>query len=808
VNHSNPLIWLTDQSADRRWRWLVIAIWIVAVGFLGALAPKLANLYDNKSVSSIGDQESIRAVELLSKNFPSQQGIPAIIAINNPNGLTDADFSINKLITCWLLSSDQRTLYKCPSVDDSSRPDSISSVLSIDTVPQARSQLVSANNTTATIIVGLNIPQTDNTRLEKVVSQIRDFTLKQEGANHSPDVKVTGPAGIAADFVGFFRGVDVRLLLTTVLLVLVLLLIIYRSPILAIFPLIMVGWTLQIVNGVLGFAAQGGILPINQQSTSIMDVLLFGAGTDYVIFIASRYREELRLESDHVLALQRAMRGVGEAIASSAGTVIVSLLGLTFTILGLYHELGLILAIAVALMLLAGLTLVPATLSVLGRIAFWPFTPKMLSVEEIESRDARLSSGFWGRVAGFVSQKPLVAVLASTSLLIVLVLGQIGISEDYNQLTDVRTQTDSIDGYKLLANNFGPGTLAPFNVLIQLKEGDNAYQQLVAIDKVHVAISQVANISKVTGPTRPSGTQPEYDASTLQQQFSQIPEQVKQAIRSGSGGPPSAGGQEASPFIGLYAATISTISQDNRVVKLQVTLKIDPYSIKSLDTIGPVRDAAKQAVADAKLEGVQILLDGVTPRLADTRSANMHDIFLVVPIVLLLVGLILGLLLRSVVAALYLLGAVTLNFFATMGISAFIFTRIQGDEGISYATPVYAFIFLVALGADYTIFLMSRVREEAINHGLQEGTRIALTRTGGVITSAGLILAGTFLVLVTLPLRTLSSFGAAVAIGVLLDTFIVRALLVPGIVLLLGKWNWWPSKLPQSETVSANSKVD
>ncbi|MBA3823934.1 MAG: MMPL family transporter, partial [Ktedonobacterales bacterium] len=348
-----------------------------------------------------------------------------------------------------------------------------------------------------------------------------------------------------------------------------------------------------------------------------------------------------------------------------------------------------------------------------------------------------------------------------------------------------------------------------FNVVIHWRHGGDAYQQLVAVDRITQSIAAQPTVAGVTGPTRPDGKAPAIDPATLQADFAKLPQTLKDAIRSGQSIP--SGGMGGSPggtidpaVVGRYAATVSSIANDGQTATLAVTLKIDPYSAAALDAMAPIRAAARNAAQDAGLstEVASVQLSGVTPQLADTRAANAHDTALIVPLVLLLVAIVLGLLLRSIVAPLYLLAAVTLNYFAALGISSLIFTRLQGEEGVSYATPLYTFIFLVALGADYTIFLMSRVREEAARRGLREGTAVAVSRTGGVITSAGLILAGTFLVLTTLPLRTLSDFGSAVAIGVLLDTFVVRGFLVPGIVVVLGKANWWPGKLP---TVTADA---
>ncbi len=802
-NH-NPIAWLTDRATSKIGRWVTLALWLAVAGALAATAPQLSKLYDNKATTSIGNPESVQAQNLLNQAFPKNTGIPAIIVLNDANGLTSSDQQTADHIACWLLSADQRAATKaCAAFTYAqARPDQLGPVVAVTNIPQAKSQLVSGDGTTETIIASIDLPSSDSLGIQNVIKQMRAYT--DTFASSSLQVKVTGPGGILADLVDVFASTDIKLLLTTVALVLVLLLVIYRSPLLAALPLISVGWALLIINGILGFVAQAHLFPVGQQSTAIMDVLLFGAGTDYTIFIVARLREELQHNPDRNAALRATMHGVGEAITSSAGTVILGLLTLVLATLGLYSALGLVLAIAVAVMLLAGLTLVPAILSLLGRAAFWPFIPRLLTAEQLAQEESQHGRGFWATIAGFVTRRPAVAVVGSLIVLGAFAAGNIGIGADFNSLTDLRDATPSTEGYHILAQHFAPGTLAPFDVVIHLKNGGNAYQHLVALDQIDQAVANVHYVAQVTGPTRPDGNPPAIDPATLQQDFAQLPDALKQAIRSGrslptTSGPPGGGSGGIDPrVIGLYAATVNSISDDGSTVILTTTLNIDPYSTAALDAMTPVRDAARAAAQNAGLgpDVATVQLAGVTPQLADTRAASQRDTMLIVPLVLVLVGIILALLLRSLVAPLYLLAAVTLNFFAALGISSLIFTRLQGEEGISYATPLYTFIFLVALGADYTIFLMSRVREESARRGLVEGTQVALSRTGGVITSAGLILAGTFLVLTTLPLRTLSDFGFAVALGVLLDTFLVRGLLVPGIVVLLGRANWWPGKLP------------
>lgn len=776
---------LAAAVTGRVGRWVTLVVWILVAVVLNAVAPRLADYYDTGGFG-IGDQESVRAAEVVREAFPNSRGIPAIIVVHNPAGLNERDEAAAKQISDWLVGGPHS--------------EGIETVVSPFTIPQARPQLVSADNTTMEILAVLSADISDDQRVE-AVEEIRAFTDGFDG-QEGRQVKVTGPAGIITDAAAIFEGTDLPLLLTTVGLVLVLLLVIYRSPILAITPLVAVGVATAVVNPLLGFAAKGGLFPVNQQAFSILTILLFGAGADYTIFLAARYREELEREPDRIVALRRAVVGVGEAITSSAGTVIAALLTLLLTTLTLYRGLGPTLALGIVIMLLAGLTFVPALLAILGRAAFWPFMPKLRETpEETEQERGR---GFWGRVATFVGRRPGVAVVGSTLLLGVLALGNIGTPEVYNFLTGFRKSTPSAEGYQLLADHFPPGTLAPSDVIVQLPPGSDAWAQLTAIDQVHAALVQVPNVAQVLGPTRPTGAPSTADLNALQADIAQLPPALRTAIRSGQGGPPGGaapGGTAGGPnpqAIAAYAAGAQYISPDGTTIRFSVTLGSDPYGVPALDTMEPLRATARHAAEEAFDGGATVLLGGVTPTQADTRAVDERDTKIVVPTVLVLTAIILGLLLRSVVAAIYLLLSVTLNYFASLGAASFLFYRIEGDDGIAYAIPLYAFIFLVALGADYTIFLMSRVREEVARSGTRIGTEDALRRTGGVITSAGLILAGTFLVLTTLPLRELYQLGVVVALGVLLDTFIVRGLLVPGIVILLGRWNWWPGRLPES----------
>ncbi len=701
-----------------RGRWLTLAAWIVVIALLVILPPKLSTLYSDSAGTDIGDQEAIRATALLKSKFPQGTAIPAILVFNNPAGLTAKDYAKAKQVSDWLSSPE--------------KPARVVSVVSIDTVPQARADLVSANGTTLELIAALQINNVSS-ELGPNVTAIRKYIAPLEGDGLR--INVTGPGGVIADTTAIFSGANFALLTATVALVLVLLLIVYRSPLLAITPLVVVFVATEAVGGLLALAAKSGLFAVTAQANSIMQVLLFGVGVDYTIFLVSRYREELHHNSDRLAALRHAYSRVSEAILSSGATVIVALLTLLLAQLGLYKSLGPSLAVGVAVMLLVGLTLVPALLAIVGRAAFWPFIPKLETAAGTGGKPPKI--GLWHRLAKMVARHPARALWASSLLLLVLGLGNLGVIDVFNFLTGFRQPTDSLDGYKVLAANFQPGTLAPTDVLLVAVNGTNLVDKSAAIGQLSQAIAAVPNVSKVGRPT---------------------------------------------------------LSPDNQVARLQVTLKTDPYGQTALDTIQPLRDTVRASLGQTGLGGTS-LVGGVSAQNADTRAVNNADKLLIIPVVVILTTIILGLLLRSVIAPIYLIIAVLLNFFATVGAACFLFVVVQGDDGRAYAVPLYAFIFLVSLGADYTIFLMTRIREEAREYGLEEGTIRALSKTGGVITSAGLILAGTFLVLTILPIRELYQLGMIVALGVILDTFVVRGIIVPSVVLLFKEFNWWPSRL-------------
>ena len=644
---------LTDASSSRRGSLVTIFIWLVLAVALVLLAPQLASIYNNNVTQSIpSDADSQAAQRLLLQKFPSSHGTPAVIVFSDPAGLSADDRTHIQAYYTWLSSKQS--------------PSAVGQIVSIFNIPQAASQLISKDKTTMTMLVTLSGSTTD-TAFTNVVQTLRDH-VQSAIAGTPLQAHLTGPAGIVVDAGKIFSATDLPLLLSTVGLVLILLIILYRSPILALFPLIAVGWALQITDALIGFAGKAALFGVSQQATSIMTVLLFGAGTDYTIFIASRFREELLHTPDKYQAMRQTMRAVGEAITSSAGTVILTLLTLIFTTIGLYSSLGPTLAIAIVVMLLAGLTLAPALLVLPGRAAFWPLVPP----KPVVSGAGELR-GFWGRLGQWTAKHRVLAVLGSTLLLVILALGNIGTQPTFNFLTAFRSQTDSGSGYTLLQHHFPGGTLAPTTVLLQFRGSDaDAYTHFAQLDAVTAALQKVNGVASVQGPTRPTGQAPTTDPTTLQNEIAALPPALRQALRAGTGsGAPLCQGPHCPPTdpsmlaaIAAYGASLSFVSPNNTTVQLSVVLNTDPYSLTAINEIAPLRAALNQALSENQLSSnaVTVHIAGQTSLLADTLGYNQRDTLLIVPTVLLLVGLILGLLLRSVVAALYLLAAVTLNF--------------------------------------------------------------------------------------------------------------------------------------------------
>jgi RND superfamily putative drug exporter len=693
---------LASFVSGRRTKWVVLALWLVAVVAMSSFGSKLSDATTDEIANFLpADADSTRVQELLKERFPGGETAIGLIVYRRGGGLTEADRE--KIRRDAEAVADAIPVTRPPDVPFE---------------PGAPPGLVSERGDAAYTV--LTVPL-DFDRTADWGEETRELIGEGRGGL---EVYVTGDLGLWVDFEEVFGELDAKLLLATVLLVLVLLGAIYRAPLIAVIPIFVVGLAYLVATGFIYLYAEAGN-SVNSNSTGILVVLMFGVGTDYCLLLVSRYREELHRVEDKHEAMARALRRAGPAVLASGCTVVAAMLVLLLADTGSTNALGPVSAIGVAAALLAGLTLLPALLTIVGRRGFWPRSSAVAwrPQEELERR-----TGIWRRIGDRVLKRPGLALAVTTAMFGVFTLGLLSYKEDYSIGGFFKTEVESVEGFEVLGESFPEGALAPTSILVVREGGAATDEDLATVRERLQGIDGVASVSE---PQR---------------------------------------------------------SEDAAIGKIDVTFEDDPYSEAALARV----DTLRESVSDLP-GGATALVGAGSAVQQDFNDAAARDMRVIVPVTLLVITIILGILLQAIVAPLVLIATVMASFFGTLGLSIFFFVEVQGTEGVDASLPTFAFIFLVALGVDYTIFLMSRVREEARIHGTREGVLRALSATGPVITSAGLILAGTFSVLMTLPITFTFNIGFMVAAGILLDTFIVRTIMVPAAVELLGDRVWWPS---------------
>lgn len=771
-------------ASSSTWRGVatIIVAWIILAGIISNVAPGIEEVSTNEEAEFLPNgTESLLANQLDSEKFPALDGAPAIIIYRNPAGITDEDIAkVAELDT--LIRTDEEHQNIALVISDFGRQQFGNSPQNQGSPPEeslAGPQL-SPDGTAITITVIISGSPAEDEYTE-TVEWLRE--LDERISIEAPaTVHVTGPAGILTDAIAVFSQFDFRVSAITIVLVLVILLIIYRSPLLALLPVVSVGIALIVAQSIAALLTDNLGLALNGQVTAIMAVLMFGAGTDFTLFIVSRYREELPSHESRFDAIAATMRAVGPSIASSAGTTAVAMMALAFALSGSLKTMGPMLAMAIVVMLIAALTLIPAVLVAMARAAFWP-------IRRVGPNEKQ--SGVWHRVGVLISRRPGTILAVTVVAMVALSAGLFEITPTFSFIDGFPDSAESKAGFETLKTAYPAGELAPTNVYVT-KDGESILNHLQAIEDISAALVADPVVDSVTSITRPSGEPLSVEIARIQPLVGMIPDDPAQTTELISTLPPDQA-QLARSFI----AGLRLLSRDGSTTKLEVVLNEDPYETAAMDAIPRIRKTVRDAVDATTLSGVTALVGGPTANNYDGRETTNRDFVVISPIVIAAIWIILALLLGSVVAPTYLVLSVILSFAAALGISILIFEYVFGHDGIGYNSIAFIFVFLVALGADYNIYIMSRVREETRTRGLAEGTRYAITRTGGVITSAGIILAGTFSVLTTFPLLNLVQLGFTVMLGILIDTFVVRAIMVPAIVMKLGEINWWPSKTPR-----------
>ncbi len=568
---------------------------------------------------------------------------------------------------------------------------------------------VSDDGTTALVVVPLEIEDRVSVQAERA-DEIR--TIAADGLPDGIIVWFTGAEGFAVDIAAVFEGANFVLLSITALVVALLLIITYRSPVLWIVPLAVVGVADFIAGIAARLVAESLDITLDGSVTGILSVLVFGAGTNYALLLIARYRDELRLHLDRREAMAIALRGAGPAIIASGSTVALALATLLFGELSGNRSLGLAGAVGIVVAMAYALLVLPAALVVFGRWIFWPIVPKYGSPDAI-------SRSPWGKLGRAVSKKPVLVAIVGFVVLGAMATGLTTLNVGLSQNDRFIVKPEAVLGQERLAEAFSAGSSAPATVVVPAGDVDEVLDGLLDVDGVDDAVPGPAN---------------------------------------------------------------------DDIAQINVVLDADPESERAFEIVAELRLALDDLGDGTGLVG------GIDAEGLDLRDAQQRDQSLVIPLILVLVFIVLVVLLRALLAPVLLLIAVVASYFSAVGIGSIIFATVFGFPGVDTTVLLFSFLFLVALGVDYSIFLVTRAKEEVPLLGTSEGMIRALAATGGVITSAGILLAAVFAVLGVLPLIALTQIGVIVCIGVLIDTLLVRTVIVPALTFIAKDRFWWPRR--------------
>ena len=732
---------------DIRFRWPIVALWIVGTIAAARTLPSLPSVTQSNNAQFLPSSAPSQHAAALATPFQTTNvGATALIIASRSDGaLTAADGdAIDRVeqVTAGLTG--------VLSVHDQGR--------SAD--GQARKALV------VTASSGGNAGNPD------LVNRIRSlFAETQPPAGLG--FHLTGPLAHATDAASSASQTGTNIRVFSVLFVIVLLFVVYRAVLAPLITLLPAVLALLASGPLIAKASQLG-LPVSIATQTLLPVLLIGAGTDYGLFLVFRVREEIRRGATPSDALMKAMTRVGVSITYSALTVIAALVCLALASFTLYRGLGPSLALGVAVMLGAALTLLPALLAIFGRVAFWPTRP----------RPGQQMMGGWGHVAARIVHRPLIVLPIGAALFAVMSAGLAWFTVG-GFASAAPSTSDSGAGDAALAAHFPASNRNPEDLLLRFAAPIWDHADSVAVaDRL---LGSAGVFRSVSGALDPNGTTISVDQLVgLHARFGPA---------SALPPAPPAGISLTLAAYETYRSTAQFISADGRTVQFYAVLSAGPAGSQSaIEAIPEVRSTLGNVAASAGAQDSGVL--GPDAVAHDINNYSTTDLFAIAPVVMAALAVLLALLLRSLVAPIYLVATVALSYLAALGFAGFIFIKLGGDSSINFVIPILLFIFAMALGEDYNILLMTRVREEAQHQPLGDALIRAVEHTGGTITSAGLILAGTFTVLAIAGNSGQSrQLGFTIAFAILLDTFFVRTLLVPSIAVILGRWNWWPSAL-------------
>lgn len=742
-----------QKDSTGRFTWLrallpavAVIAWVLVTGWGGQTFGQLADVTTNDQATFLpADAESTRALDV-GELFNEEEVVPATVIAEANSG----------------------------SVDESAQQqatEAAEAFAELSGVETALPPQVSEDERAVQILVLLQDQAAD----EGAVLELRE-AVAAELSDSDWQAYVTGPAAIAEEFSQAFAGIDGLLLGVTLVAVFIILVLVYRSVLLPILVLLSSMGALCAAVVVIYLMAAEEWIQLNGQAQGILSILVIGAATDYSLLLVARYREELSAQSDRFAALWKAWKRSLPPVLASGGTVAVGLLCLLAADLNSTRSLGPVASTGIVFSMLATMTFLPAMLALCGRPAFWPKIPRVKPefAEGVPGRRARReknrSATLFTKAAGLVRRRPRVVWLSVTALMLLASTGVLGLrAEGVPQSDLVLGENDAKLGQAVLEEHYDAGTGAPADIFVPAEHASEALELL----QDHEGVGEAHAVGE--------GGQP-----------AESPEEALTADVAAE----LLNGTDSSNSAEELAPDGDQHSTGTEYVELAATLTDPGDSEAAQETIASLRadfaDFAQQQGLDAE---TAVLVGGPTATELDTAETGQRDLQVVIPIVLAVILVFLVVLLRSIVAPVLLLTTTALSFLAALGVSALVFNHVFGFPGADPTVPLFGFMFLTALGVDYTIFLSTRAREETPVRGPREGMLHALVVTGGVITSAGIVLAATFSALAVLPLMFMVQLAFLVAFGVLIDTFLVRTFQVPGLAVDMGRGFWWPAKL-------------
>jgi len=744
-----------------RFRWFVVAFWLVVAIVVSGAFPSLGSEVNNDNSAFLrASAPSTKAANLAAPLLGGGAGKTSqiIVVASRAGRLTPAD------------------------LDAVGRE--AAAVRNVDGVLGIQGVVVSSDGGAAQLRVRVNAARNDIGSDKTIVDAVEN-TFTTVGAPAGLQLHLAGQIATAVANQASSNRSGNQVQMFSFLFIIVLLLLVFRAPLAAVVTLLPSGLALLISLRVIGELGAHG-LQISSITQVLLIVLLLGAGTDYGLFLVFRVREEIREGHSGRDAVVRALVRVGESITASAGTVILALLTLLLATFGLYHDLGLPLAIGMATMLALGLTLLPALLAIFGRAVFWPS-----KIEPGPQRD-----GLWARIASRLVRRPGLTLGVGLAVFLALAAVALGYhSSGFGGATTAPSGSDAAAGNTALTAHFPQTSSNPANLVFSYP--DPVSSSPAALVTAYESLRSSGQFTDLSGPLNANGTT--LTPARYAQLHAELGPPGRLPVRE-----PASLTVPRSDY-NAYRASSQYISPDGKIVQFAAALAAgSQQSTAAMNATPTIRDVVGQAANRSGAVGSGVA--GEAAASYDISTTANRDLRLIVPIAIFAIGLLLALVLRSLIAPLYLIFSVLLSYLAALGVATLVFIDVGGDSGISFFLPFLMFVFLFALGEDYNILVMTRIREEARRLPLREAVVRAVGRTGSTVTSAGLILGGTFIVLTVASSGAEASqvraIGLGLAAGILMDTFLVRTLLVPATVILLGRRNWWPSRMGRADATA------